>query len=307
MRLLVTGASGFLGRNLLLSLGKEAEVTAVYASSAGFPAFLRSAGLEQVHAVQADLTTREGADGVAAAGPFEACVFLAANGDPARSVERPAWDLASNCASLVNLLERCALPTLVFFSSGAVYDGMQGEVSPRSHPRPRLPYALSKLAAEHYVQHFRARGRVERAAVVRFFGAYGPHEPPRKIYTKLVRRFGIEGDRRFTIRGDGKNLIDAMYVSDAMRAIRLLLDAPPAGEETVVDLCSGQPLTLTDLVRRAAAAFGLEPEIAYEGEVPEHIEFRSGDRTMADRYGFAPVTSLEAGLALLRDHLRTAS
>jgi nucleoside-diphosphate-sugar epimerase len=307
MRLLVTGASGFLGRNLLLSLGGAADVTAVYASSSGFPAFLRSAGLEQVRAVQADLTTADGADAVAAAGPFEACVFLAANGDPARSVERPAWDLASNCASLVNLLERCALPTLVFFSSGAVYDGIHGDVSPRTPARPRLPYAVSKLAAEHYVEHFRARGRVERAAVVRFFGAYGPHEPARKVYTKLVRRFGLEGDRRFTIRGDGRNLIDAMYVSDAMRAIRLLLAAPPPPDETVLDLCSGQPLTLTDLVRRAAAAFGLEPEIAYEGEVPEHIEFRSRDRTMAQRYGFTPAVGLEAGLGLLRDHLRTAS
>ena len=307
MRLLVTGASGFLGRNLLLSLGNEVEVVAVYAGSAGFPAFVRSAGLPRVRALQADLTTAEGAEAVAAAGPFEACVFLAANGDPARSVERPAWDLASNCASLVNLLERCALATLVFFSSGAVYDGIRGAVSPRTSSRPRLPYAVSKLAAEHYVEHFRARGRVERAAVVRFFGAYGPHEPPRKVYTKLVRRFGIEGDRRFTIRGDGSNLIDAMYVSDAMRAIRLVLDAPPPGEESVLDLCSGQPLTLTELVRRAAAAFGLEPEIAYEGEVPERIEFRSTDRTMAERYGFSPVVELEAGLRLLHDHLRTAS
>jgi nucleoside-diphosphate-sugar epimerase len=305
MRLLVTGASGFLGRNLLLSLGKEAEVIALYARSAGFPAFLRSAGLQRVRALQADLTTRR-ARRRWPPPTFRGLRLPRRQWRSGASVERPAWDLASNCASLVNLLERCALPRLVFFSSGAVYDGIRGEVSPRTCSRPHLPYAVSKLAAERYIEHFRDRGRVGKAAVVRFFGAYGPHEPPRKVYTKLVRRFGIEGDRRFTIRGDGENLIDAMYVSDAMRAIRLLLDAPPPDEESVLDLCSGQPLTLTQLVRRAAATFGVEPEIAYEGEVPERIEFRSTDRTMAGRYGFSPVVELEAGLRLLHDHLRAA-
>jgi UDP-glucose 4-epimerase len=306
MRLLVTGASGFLGRNLLLSLPKETDLTAVYHRSTEFRAFLRASGLGHVRAVRADLSRSDGVEAVVTEGPFDACVFLAANGDPALSVEQPAFDLASNCATLVNLLERCSFRTLVFLSSGAVYDGLQGPVSPASGPSPRLPYAVSKLAAERYLEHFRRRGRLERTVVVRFFGAYGPHEPPRKVYTRLVRRFGIEAGRRFTIRGDGKNLIDAMYVTDAVRALRLLLEHPPV-DRPVLDLCSGQPLTLTELVRRAAGAFGVEPEIDYEGAVPEHIEFRSADRTMADRFGFAPAVGLEAGLRLLHDHLRASS
>jgi len=306
MRLLVTGASGFLGKNLLLSLPKETDLTAVYFRSTEFRAFLRTTGLAHVRAVRADLSQPEGVEAVVAEGPFDACVFLAANGDPALSVEQPALDLASNCATLVNFLERCSLGTLVFLSSGAVYDGLRGAVSSDSCPRPRLPYAVSKLAAERYVEHFRSRGKVGRAVVVRFFGAYGPHEPPRKVYTKLVRRFGIQRGRRFTIRGDGQNLIDAMYVTDAVRALRMILDDPPT-DRPVFDLCSGRPLTLTELVVRAASAFGVVPEIAYEGEVPEHIEFRSVDRTMADHFGFAPTVELEAGLRLLHDHLRASS
>jgi UDP-glucose 4-epimerase len=306
MRLLVTGASGFLGKNLLLSLPRETDLTAVYNRATDFRAFLRASGLGHVRAVRADLSRPEGVETVVAEGPFDSCVFLAANGDPALSVEHVAFDLGSNCATLVNLLERCSFGTLVFLSSGAVYDRLQGMVSPESCPRPRLPYAVSKLAAERYLEHFRVRGRVERTAVVRFFGAFGPHEPPRKVYTKLVRRFGIERSRRFTIRGDGKNLIDAMYVSDAVRALRLILDAPPA-DRPVFDLASGQPLTLTELVRRAAAAFGLEPEISYEGEVPERIEFRSADRFMAERFGFSPSVSLEDGLRRLHDHLKAES
>jgi UDP-glucose 4-epimerase len=305
MKLLVTGASGFLGKNLLLSLPKDIDVTAVH-RSADFPVFLRASGLDHVRAVAADLSRPEGADAVAGDGAFEACVFLAANGDPAVSVERPAFDLASNCATLVNLLERSCFRTLVFVSSGAVYDGLTGPVSPASCPRPRLPYAVSKLAAEAYLAHFRERGRVERTVTVRFFGAYGPYEPARKVYTRLVQRFGIEGDRRFTIRGDGQNLIDAMYVTDATRALRLILDTPPP-EGAILDLYCGRPLTLTDLVRRAAAAFGIDPKIEYEGEVPKHIEFHSTDRTMAERFGFAPAVALADGLRCLCEHLRVTS
>ena len=60
MRLLVTGASGFLGKNLLLSLPKETDLTAVYFRSIEFPAFLRTTGLAYVRAVRADLSQPEG-------------------------------------------------------------------------------------------------------------------------------------------------------------------------------------------------------------------------------------------------------
>src|SRR3989442_5651762 len=121
MKLLVTGASGFLGKNLLLSLPKETEVTAVY-RSADFLAFLKASGLDHVRAVGADLSRADRAEAVAAAGAFQACVFLAANGDPALSLEPPALDLASNCASLVKLPERCSLRTPDFPHTGARLD-----------------------------------------------------------------------------------------------------------------------------------------------------------------------------------------
>jgi len=298
MKLLVTGASGFVGRNVLIGMPRDWQVVATYRRDASFPEFLRAKGLVHVRAVRVDLTDERAGDALGERS-FDACVHLAANGDPARSVEATAEDLRANALSVVNVLARCTFGHFVFFSSGAVYDGLQGEVTPASAVRPALPYAISKWAAERYVEAARKHGRIRVASIVRFFGAYGPYEPERKIYGRLVRRFAFEREPRFTIRGDGRNLIDAMYVDDAVAAVRAILEKP--GESATFDLASGHPLTLRDLVVEAARAFGLEAEIAFEGAVPEYIEFRSADRTMAARYGFAPRVSLAEGLRRFKE------
>ena len=303
MKLLVTGASGFIGRNLLLALPRDWQVTATYRRDASFPEFLRSRELANVAPLRAELAEPGAFGGLSEAQRrFDACVYLAANGDPAYSEHAPAEDLRANAVSMVNVLEACTFGHLLFFSSGAVYDGLQGDVSPASALRPTLPYAISKWASERYVMHAQKKGRIGTASVARFFGAYGPYEAERKIYGRLVRQFAFARSAAFTVRGDGRNLIDAMYVDDAVRAIRLILDRP--GETRTFDLCSGRPLSLKDLVTQAAATFGLRAQIEYAGEVPEYIEFRSVDTTMETRWGFKPSIELAAGLTRFADWMR---
>jgi nucleoside-diphosphate-sugar epimerase len=305
MKLLVTGASGFIGRNLLLHLPPSWAVTAIYHRSEDFPAFLAAHGLAQVRPLRVDLRCGEA---VAAAlrpqADWEAICFLAANGDPAVSVERPAFDLASNTSSLLNLLEVCRAGHLVYFSSGAVYDGLEGPVGPQMRVEPRLPYALSKLASEGYLRFFRQRARrLERCTVLRFFGAFGPREPARKLYTRLVRAFALNRETRFAIRGDGTNLIDAMYIDDAIAALLKVLGHPSA--EGTYDLGPGAPLTIEALVRRAAACFGAEQvQVERQGHTEEPIRFWMDPGPFARQFGFAPAVALEEGLQRLAGHLR---
>ena len=89
-------------------------------------------------------------------------LYLAANGDPAASSERPRWDLESNTVAFVTCLEHCPADHVVYVSSGAVYDGLRGAVSPATPVSPRLPYAISKLASEQYLRFFAEhRGTVD--------------------------------------------------------------------------------------------------------------------------------------------------
>jgi UDP-glucose 4-epimerase len=304
MQAIVTGASGFLGRNALLRAPRCWRITALYRGASDLETFVARHGLSHVMPMRCDLLEPDDVRAVAKAvgGRADAVLYLAANGDPALSAERPRWDLESNAAALVNFLEHCPVDHLVFTSSGAVYDGLKGAVTPQTPASPALPYAISKLASEQYIRFFSERRRSPMSYVnVRFFGAYGPYEPARKITTRWLRALAA-GQREFTIRGDGKNLVDFMYVDDAIDGYLKLLGA--GGETATVDFASGTPVSIDGVAQAMARALNDEVTVRHEGSVPEYIEFRTIDQTMRDRFGVVPKIGFEDGFRRLADFLQ---
>ncbi len=303
MNVLVTGASGFIGHNVLLRAPRSWQVTAVYHSTPGLDDFIGRHGLSHVRAVRCDLTSPASvADLARANASFDACLYLAANGDPAKSAERPAWDLTLNTLGLVTLLEHVRVGHFVYVSSGAVYDGLTGPVTPETAVAPLLPYAISKLASEHYVRAFAERSRTVGSYVnVRFFGAYGPYEPHRKITTKWMRAV-MGGQREFTLRGNGENLIDFMYVDDAVDGFLQL--AASAGFSGTVDFASGAPVSVNAVVQTMAKVLDVPVTIRHEGHTEEYIQFHTADRTMRERFGVVPSISFEDGVRRLHAFLQ---
>jgi nucleoside-diphosphate-sugar epimerase len=303
MRVIVTGASGFIGRNVLLRAPRDWQIAAVYHRTAGLDAFVASHQLSHVRPVQCDLANPADVAALAQTmgGRADAALYLAANGDPAASVERPRWDLESNTVALVNFLEHCPVDHLVYVSSGAVYDGLQGAVSPSTAVAPRLPYAIAKLASEQYVRFFAERRRAIRSWInVRFFGAYGPYEPLRKITTRWMRAV-MDGQRELTIRGDGENLIDFMYVDDAVDGFLTLTKA--TGQTGTVDFASGTPISINDAVRAMGRALDVEIAVTHAGHSEEYIQFRSVDTAMSERFGVRPTIAFADGIARLQQFL----
>ena len=306
MKLLLTGASGFIGHNVLLRAPRDWEIVAVYHRTPGLEDFVKAQGLSNVRPFRCDLLNEDEVKSLARAigGRPDAMLYLAANGDPAASAERPRWDLESNTVALVTCLEQCPADHVVYVSSGAVYDGLLGSVSPASAVSPRLPYAISKLASEQYLRFFaEQRGSVGSYINVRFFGAYGPYEPARKITTRWLLAMAA-GQREFVIRGDGQNLIDFMYVDDAVDGFLALVRAK--GTHATVDFASGAPVSVNQAVRTMAATLGVAVVLRHEGTVAEYIEFRSVDSTMRDRFGMKPARSFEDGLRELQGFLGRA-
>jgi UDP-glucose 4-epimerase len=299
MRLLVTGASGFIGRNVLLRAPKAWEIIAVYNSTPVLESFVKEHGLTNVRPMKCNLVDEGEVQRLARTigEKPDAMLYLAANGDPAASSQRVRWDLELNTLAFVTCLEQCPAKHVVYVSSGAVYDGLRGSVSPATAVSPALPYAISKLASEQYLRFFAEhRGSVDSYVNVRFFGAYGPYEAPRKITTRWLQAMAA-GQRDFVIRGDGRNLIDFMYVDDAVDGFLALVQA--AGARMTVDFASGSPVSVNDIVNAMASTLGVTVNVRHEGTVPEYIEFRSTDTTMRDRFGVKAAISFPDGLQRL--------
>ena len=303
MKVLVTGASGFIGRNVLLRAPREWTIYAVYHSTPGLEAFVAEHGLTNVRAIRCDLLNEGDVQMMAKAigGTPDAMLYLAANGDPAASAERPRWDLESNTVAFVTCLEHCPARHVVYVSSGAVYDGLSGAVTPASPVSPRLPYAISKLASEQYLRFFAERRETVKSYVnVRFFGAYGPYEAQRKITTRWLQALA-GGQREFVVRGDGKNLIDFMYVDDAVDGFLALVKAE--GARMTVDFASGTPVSVNDIVKTMGQTLNIDVAVRNEGAVAEYIQFHTADTTMRDRFSIAPSITFAEGLKRLSQFL----
>ena len=154
-------------------------------------------------------------------------LYLAANGDPAASAERPRWDLESNTRRLRHLSRALSRPiTSSIVSSGAVYDGLQRrrvagdagvaatavrdlEAGLRAVPAVLLPSTAAACRATSTC--------ASSAPTVRT-------KPARKITTRWLQALAA-GQREFVIRGDGQNLIDFMYVDDAVDGFLALVKA----------------------------------------------------------------------------------
>jgi UDP-glucose 4-epimerase len=304
VRILLTGASGFIGRNFLLATPRDWQIVATYNASRDFPRFLNEKNLHHVTAIHCDLTSIDAVRALwtAHGQQFDLCLYLAANVSIPLSVEQPTTDLEANTIGLLNVLGGLRCGRFVYLSSGAVYDGLVGPVGPSVALRPRIPYSISKLSSELYVRFFRERRQtLDSYVVLRFFGAYGPYEPPRKIYTKLVRALALECQNTFSVIGDGHNLIDAMYVSDAVDGLMRVLESNV--NDVTVDFASGAPMTIDELVCRTSLLFANPVELIHTGRTEEYIEFSVGPEQMERLFGFRPQVSLESGLTSFRDFL----
>jgi nucleoside-diphosphate-sugar epimerase len=167
---------------------------------------------------------------------------------------------------------------------------------------PTIPYSINKLASERYIEYFQKNtDHIDNFICLRFFGAYGPMEPERKLYTKLIKVFQVEKRNEFTIMGNGKNFIDAMYIDDAVDALFKIATSDKGN--IIADLCYGRPLTINELVAEIGGILGLEAKIKHEGDAAEYTTFYDSTHAMESLFDFKPDISLSSGMTKFAEYL----
>jgi UDP-glucose 4-epimerase len=137
-------------------------------------------------------------------------------------------------------------------------------------PRPRSPYAVSKLAAESYAIAWQLTYGLPTIAF-RFFNVYGPRQAPGHAYAAVIPAF-LDAVRRgdpVTIHGDGRQTRDFTYV-DSVTEILALAATGAVASQTPVNLAFGTRRSLLQLVAEVEAVVGRPVEC-------RHVEPRPGD------------------------------
>jgi UDP-glucose 4-epimerase len=298
MRALVTGGAGFIGSNLadrLRSLG--AEVRVFDNLSTGF----RDNVPADAELVQGDI--RDEAAVRAAVADIDVVFHFAAHRAVLQSVENPlSTDLANTHGTLLVLkaAQDAGVRRVVAASSSSVYGGAKELPTPESAPLiPRSPYAVSKLAGEHYCRVWSELFGLETVAL-RYFNVYGPRQRPDSAYAAVIPLFtnALRTGARPVVHGDGLQSRSFAYVDDVVEANLAAAEAP-------AESCSGKAYniagrsssTLLELLDELGAILGVEVD-------PEHTSLRAGDvrhssadLTAAARdLGWQPTVSLADGL-----------
>ena len=306
MHALVTGGAGFIGSHLVDALVNGGHTVRVLDD-------LSTGRREDVHP-DAELRVGSIADpdsvGPALEG-VEVVFHQGALGAVARSVADPRTSDAVNVHGTLTVLalaRDAGVRRVVFASSSSVYGGAGLVPTPETvPPRPRSPYAVSKLAGEWYTRIFAELYALETVAL-RYFNVFGPRQRPDSTYAAVIPRFtrALLAGEQPTVFGDGLQSRDFTYVSDVVAA-NLAAASAPAGvvSGNVYNVAPGAGATLLDLLAALGEILGVDPAPVFGDPRPGDIHQSCADAAAARRdLGWSPEVSFAEGLARYVDWLR---
>jgi UDP-glucose 4-epimerase len=294
-KVLVTGGAGFIGSHLVDKLVAEgSEVVVLDSLHSGKKSNLNES-IDDITFIKGDIRNHSLIKKLVR--ESNVVFHLAANASVPYSVKNPMYDFEVNVIGTFNLLKasiNSKLERFVYASSAAVYGEPEYTPIDEKHPlRPISPYGSTKLSGEILGFSFKKTYEIPFVAA-RIFNVYGPRQP-RYVMFDFYRKLR-ENPNELKVLGDGEQVRDFCYVSDAVKALLLIAERG----DGVYNVAGGNPIPIKKLARIMVSQLAPGAEIIYGGRRwPGDINNLTADISKLEMIGFRPDVELGKGINLL--------
>ena len=282
-RVIVTGASGFIGHNLVRRLSRINAETLVIdriQPAEHFP------NVEFEWADLRHLNQMYEADYL---------IHLAAVTNAGYAEKYPMETYETNVLGTVNLLNHVKIGKRILFPSTAlVYQASEEPINEDAELDQNSIYAQSKTIGEQLLKFHSRRHEIDHT-LVRFFNVFGPGQLPMYIIPQILRQ--IQEENKVVVR-NGAVMRDMLFVDDCIEAV-LRLAVTPAGANTVFNIGSGEIVSIAEIARQAIEVSG-RPDVEFT-DLEQIINFsptaiRADIRKVSETVNWLPQVSLREGL-----------
>ncbi|MFJ9963890.1 dTDP-glucose 4,6-dehydratase [Streptomyces avermitilis] len=303
MRLLVTGAAGFIGSHYVRTMldggfpGYEnARITALDKLTYAGNRTNLPADHPRLTFVQGDI--RDLPLLLDLLPGHDAVVHFAAESHVDRSIEAAADFVSTNVGGTQNLLEAClrtGIGRIVHVSTDEVYGSItEGSWTEDWPLAPNTPYAASKAGSDLVARsYWKTHGL--NLSITRCSNNYGPYQHPEKLIPLFITNL-LEGEQ-VPLYGDGLNIREWLHVDDHCHGIQLVLEKGRAGE--VYNIGGGNERTNVEITRTLLDLVGGdESMIRRVADRKGHdLRYSIDESKIRTELGYAPRTTFEAGIA----------
>ncbi len=330
MRILVTGAAGFIGHNLSLKLlARGDSVVGIDILNDYYDPSLKEARLAQLlphpnftfHKL--DICDGDGMAALFAAGRFDAVMHLAAQAGVRHSLKNPLAYIQANLIGFTNVLEgvrHARVGHLVFASSSSVYGANTRLPFDESDnvDHPVSLYAGTKKANE-LLAHSYAHLYGIPCTGLRFFTVYGPWGRPDMAYFKFTK--AILAGETIGVFNHGKMQRDFTYIDDIVEGVMRVIDRPATPDPAwrgdapdpatsyapyrIFNIGNDQPVELTRFIQVLETCLGRKATLEMLPMQPGDVMATAANVSRLEKHiGFKPGTPIETGIAKFVDWYR---
>lgn len=278
-KILILGAAGFIGTNLILRLWQEQKKLVLFDQKGAQyqKAVAKAAKTGRIDFVEGSFSEFKSSDWlkqVPCLGEIETVYHLVSTTCPTNSNKNMAIEMEENLIATIHFLDACVaagIPKVVFLSSGGTVYGKEhmGLCREEEEAFPITVYGMQKLSIEKALYLYRQMYGLDYR-IVRLANPYGPYQKPNGIQG-VVTTFTWRAmhNEPIQVYGDGSVIRDYIYIDDAIEGIIQI--AGGSGSYRLYNLGSGKGHSIKEVIEVIAKVLGKQPEVMYQPGRPVDV------------------------------------